>query len=402
MRDSSFGTFRRKEGDCGSPPAITTLYNENITGQPVVENGVLLFRGGKSFDTGLGIGFNGSVEAGVVAINYSDILKGGSGVKIRQCGSDLAKKLRFKCCDKLCNEIGERLEIHLQKVSSCKFPEDDLWVQPYFVDILCGCIETCCQRLTALAKVINEDKNSPVTAAVVSQGVDPDTEWFLEITSKNVGQDFRLLSYEGLKEPVTITPFAEQKFTKQDMIDWFPEDILANCAPNTCYTVVEIWATVWQEDDEAAGRVGSNYLTPTSPLKSHIQHYAIVFDTAVTGITAKYTALITALAGGNNAYLRVAPAGLAATPEVTYNYCVAIEDAGDAAALTAATTAYVTGAVTSIGRSYYVGGISYYTLTSTSATPPSPVEASDDVVSVGICNETNLPCNSPDGCPEAP
>lgn len=401
MRDSSFGGPRRKDGDCGSPPAITTLYNENITGQPVVENGVLLFRGGKSFDTGLGIGFNGSAEKGVLAINYEDILKGGSGVKIRQCGEDLTKKVRLKCCENLCNEFGERLEIQLQKVSSCRFPEEDIWVQPYFTDTICGCISTCCQRLRALAKVINADENSLVTAEVVSVGADPETqEWFLELTSKAVGKDFRLVSYEGLKEPVDVVPFAVQKFTAKDMVDWFPEEIISQCTPNKCLTVVEIWAKLSQEDDEASGRVTSNYLSPTSPLKSHVQHYAIVFDTSVSGISAKYTALITALGGGNNNYLRVAPSGLSATVEVTYNYCLARTDAGDATALTAATTAYVTGSVTAIGRSYYVNGKSYYTLTSTSATPPTPVSESGDTVAVGICNETNLPCNSPDGCPE--
>jgi len=88
MRDSSVFVRTRKAGDCGDSPINAVWYTGATNAVPVLELGNIVFRGATSLSKALGIGVNGKAyNDGEYKIPFDSILKGGSGVKIRACGT---------------------------------------------------------------------------------------------------------------------------------------------------------------------------------------------------------------------------------------------------------------------------------------------------------------------------
>jgi len=401
MRDSSYGGPRRAIGDCGVSPDYAVYYDGGTASVPIFEAGVLKFPGGLSFDSGKGIGVNGLSINGLFSINRHDILPGGAGTKIRCCVASVKKKIRAKCCEPTCENNSERISVEMQVESTCEnpTPSDEQWVEPVDVYFACGCIETCCQKLNKVAKLINLNPNSPAVATVVNVG----TIWYLDLEAKIAGHDFRLVSSEGLTPFEVIVPNFKQTINAKSVNNWFPTPVIGACDADKCLKAVEIWFWEDRPYDEAVGAITSNPLTGSTHFRRVLSHLVVLFDPAVSqsGTTA-YNALTTILTGTTE-YNKVL---LSTTCDdfVAYRFCITRLDAGNDAALTTVRADY-TSQVISLTRTFYSAGRSYYTLTTKNSTPPTPVSTGDpavaDIVNPGPCGVDDFPCTVADGCPEA-
>lgn len=343
----------------------------------------------------MGIGFNGYPVTNEFAIPLDAILPGGSGAKIRCCGTPTTKKVRLKCCGINCEQAEQDIHIMFQYVSSCQFPLDEYdTMEPIDVYDECGCVETCCQKLTRVAAQINAQTNSPVNAAYVPVG----TEHYLELTAKAAGQNFEVSVHEGLTAPVTVVPYFAQDFSAKTVKNWFTPEVLGACDTDRCLNILEISFVNMEHADQAGGSVTSNPGSSFAPLKEVIRHASIVFDPAVANSTTAFTALKTILTGTDERNKLLKSTTCEDFPE--YRFCIARTDtgvAGDPANITDVRTDYAT-AVISITRAFWDGTKSYYTLRSTSSVAPTADGA--DVVTAGGCGSTNLPCaGPPDTCP---
>lgn len=391
MRDSSVFVRTRKAGDCGDSPINAVWYQGTTTAVPVLELGNIVFRGGTSLSKALGIGVNGKAyNDGEYKIPFDSILKGGSGVKIRACGTALKKTVRFKCCDNQSSGDLERMAIDVRAVSNCEFPKWFPWVSPKEVWHECSITQTCCQKLEKLAAEFNADPDSPVVATVSNVG----TDYFLYLESKIAGLDFVVISQEGLTEADQTIPNFYPNFSAKSMEGWFGDKVLLGGDLTRCMTVVEIFHYLDKPYRGAAGT--SNPQTDPSKYHRVLTQTTLVFDDAVANSLAAKNALITLL-NGTSQYNDVLDGSTAADFPI-YEYCVTRTDAGDAAALTDARADYATGILTPIERLRYVGGKSYYTIKSSSGTVPTP--DGTDVVVRGACGADDYPCTDPSNCPE--
>ena len=394
MRDSSYGGPRRAPGDCTNAPNVAVYYPGTTTDVPLLQAGNINFVGGISWDSGRGIGHNGPSAPGVFSIPFDKILKGGSGVKLRTCIASTKKKVRMKCCEPTCGEGGERTSVEIQQFSTCEFPvlTEDLWLQPYDVYFSCGCAQTCCQRLTKLAGLINADPKAPVVASVANVG----EEWFFYLEAKVAGVNFKVQSWEGLTEPDEIVPNYTQEFTAAKTKGFFPTEVLGACDADKCLSACEFW---FYDDipDDSHGSIGmtSNYLSAPSSFTTILRHAIVFFDPNVVNSAAALTAL-NVITAGTSEYNKIRTSS-ASADFVLYKFCISRVDDGGGTALTTTRANYTT-QVISLNRTKYDGTKSFYTLSTTSATPPTP--NGSDVVVAGSCGADDYPCTVADGCPE--
>lgn len=395
MKDRSVFVHTRQQGDCGDSPVNAVFYSGATADVPVVQAGNLVFKGAISDVKARGIGFDGpALNNNWPKLPLFDVLTGGAGVKIRACNPSRKKKMRFKCCStSQCNDSTERTAIEVRAISNCEFPKWQTWVGPKEVYFQCGCTESCCQKLRKLESQFNMDADSPVTATVVNIG----TDWFIELESKVAGLDFHVLAVENLTEGDIIVPNFQQGFTAKSMKGWFGADIVGPCDPDKCMTVVEVF--FW---DRVVDRGFSGTTNPaTDPSKYDIikNQFTLVFDKSNANSLAAFNATLTALTGTDERNKRLVSTEASDFP--VFHYCIIRTDAGSLANLETARTGYTTGVI-SLSRQFYVNGKSYYTLVSTSDTPPTPITIGEnvDVVNRGGCGIDDRPCLEPDGCPE--
>lgn len=384
----------RQPGDCWDAPVNAIFFSGANTDVPVLELGNVVFKGGTSLSKAKGIGVEGfATDNNFYKIPFDTILKGGSGIKIRQCGTSLAKRVRMKCCDT--STIGfddlERMAIEVRAISNCENPRWFPWVSPKEAYFECGTMQSCCQKLNRIAEEFNTDSDSPVTAEV-SNNADG---WFIDLISKIPGLDFHVIAQEGLTDPDVIVPNFERGFTAKTMVDWFGAGQIIPGSADKCMTVIEVFNYLKKPYRGGAGT--SNPLTDPSQFREVLNHTMLVFDDTNTNSLAAKNAFIT-LANGTSQYNDIL-AGSTAADFPTYHYCIERTDAGDAAALDAVRAeANYTPNVIKIGRSLYKNGKSYYDFHSLSGT--APTADTGDTVRAGYCGKDDLPCTQPDGCPE--
>lgn len=388
MESSVFGN--RKPGDCRKHVREAIIYDGSSAEVPVVENGVLIFKGGISTGATQGIGVDGPTTTGnPFRIEYSQILSGGSGTRIRSSQDSLKPTKRLECKSLLCGENDTDMYIEIRPIDTCKRPRTDWqWDEPILVTFECGCQETCCQRMKRAAKEINMRADYPVTAAVVNVG----TKYYLDLTSKDFDQDFIFGALQGFNVPRTIVPYNSQLLTAWDVAFWFPYVTIPLLAANPAkkMTVVEIYYRIEYPTTNAVGGATSNELGDIYELSVRPEILNVAFDRNTAQSETAYQALITALTA-SNAYLRKLGATTSADIGGAYPYLIVRTDAGDAAALTDARGDYVTNAVR-LDRKAYAGGKSYYELRSTSATPPTP--DGTDVVTQGNFIASDIPAEA--------
>ena len=391
MRDSSIFPRTRKKGDCEDAPENAIFYTGATNALPVLEAGNLVFKGGTSFKKAKGIGFDGLASGNnFFKIVFDQLQTGGAGVKIRSCGTALKKTVKFRCCGALPHDEFERMAIDIRLISSCEFPAWETWISPKEVFHECAKMQSCCQKLTELAKQFNQDLTSPVVATVSNVGED----WFLFLESKVAGMDFTILSQEGLTDAEVTIPNFRRAFTAGSMSDWFGDDFTMTGDLTRCLTVIELFHYNKKPYRGAAGT--SNPATDNSQYREVLERTSVVFDDAVTNSLNAKNALITILTGTSEYNKR--QLNTTARDFPTYDYCVVRTDAGDSAALEDARTDYATGILVPVTRKNYVAGKSYYAIRSSSGTIPTPDGA--DTVVRGTCGTDDYPCTTPDGCPE--
>lgn len=393
MQESSiFGN--RAPGDCRKQVRGTSIiYDGTSTTVPTLEHGVIIFGGGKTTDIGRGIGVNGPADATQpFKLDYHSILNGGSGTRILNSLDPLKRKVRLTCKNLLCGQKGERLSLQLGAIESCEFPLTvwNRWLEPIDVNFECNCLETCCQRLARVAKLINERPDYPVVATTINIG----DVYYLDIESKFAGLDFRVYGKEGFAEPKDIVPFSKQYNTGYEISAWFNQSVpLANANPTKKFTVVEIFYDAKVPTTNALGTATSNEQGDIYTFHYMPEIMRVVFDEATTQSNTAFTALKTILTG-SSAYNRKLGLTTAVYNNV-YRYMIVRTDAGDAAALTTTRGNY-TGGYVQLDRSAYQGGKSYYTFLSTTST--APTANGSDVVTLGGFVIDDLPAIT-DGCP---
>lgn len=378
----------RDPGDCRKHARHAIIYDGTSTGVPAIENEVLVFNGGISNEPSQGVGFTG-VAGEAFRLIYAHILP---NPRWRGSVDPLTKKIRLSVAQKQCGESGEHLYLELIPVGTCEFPRTNWeWNEPIEVGFECNCLESPCQRLSKVAREINKRTDYPVIASVTNVG----SNYYLDLTARYAGQDFLIASAQGFTAPKTLIPNFKQNFTARDVAFWFPNQSIAllNSNPTKKMTVVELSYERRVPEDPSVGVASSNELTTTSRWSISKETIFLVFDTATTQSNTALTALITVLTG-TNAYNRKYVNNVSAD-RALYPYLVVRTDAGDAAALTDARTDYATGYVV-MDRSHYTGGKSYYTLLTTSGTPPTA--DGSDVVTQGAFTNDDIPVIA-DGCP---
>lgn len=393
MESSVFGN--RLPGDCYQHGKHAIIYDGTSTTVPTLDKGVIVFGGGISTEEARGIGVNGTAAAGVYRLDYDSIKNGGTGTRKRGSVDPLAKKVQMACKKKKCGEAGDLFYLEVREVQTCQFPITNWqWYPAFEVAFECNCLETCCQRLSALVDQINQEPAAPVTAAVTNVGSD----WFITLTAKNAGQDFIVLAHEGLTEPKELVPYYKQQLTAAEVAKWFPNRTipLLRDNPTKKMTVYEIYSTKKIPSTRAVGVATSNEMGDIYVEELVDEITLVVFDTATTQSNTALSALETILTG-TNAYNRKLDS-TTVVDRAYYRYLITRTDAGDAAALTAvrADSAYTSNQI-QLDRSAYYGGKSYYTLITTSATPPTA--ASGDTVTQGQFVPDDLPVTI-SSCPE--
>ena len=393
MQESSiFGN--RAPGDCRKQVRGTSIiYDGTSTTVPTLENEVIIFGGGKSTDIGSGIGYNGpSDPTQPFKLDYHSIWSGGSGTRILNSLDPLKRKVRLTCKNLLCGQSGERLSLQLGKIQTCEFPgtDWDTWLEPIDVWFECNCLETCCQRLSKVARMINERPDYPVVATTINVG----DVYYLDLESKVAGLDFRIYALEGFAEPKDIVPYSHQYNTGYEIAAWFNQSIpFLTANPTKKFTVLEIYYDHKVPTTNALGTATSNEQGDIYVMETIRDIVRVIFDEATTQSNTAFTALKTILTG-NSAWNRKLGLTTAVYNNV-YRYMIVRTDAGDAAALTDVRADYTTGVV-QLDRSAKQGGKSYYTFLSTVATPPAA--DGTDVVTLGGFVSDDIPAIA-DGCP---
>lgn len=392
MESSIYG--KREPGDCRKHVRHALIYDGTSAVVPTLENSTIIFGGAISTEMSAGIGHLGHATLdGALRIDYADILSGGSGTRYRGSVDSLAKKIRLACRKKLCGEEGDRFYLEIKKVQDCFFPIPSEWefLEPIEIGFECNCLETCCQRLSKAAYEINRRPEYPFTATVVNSGSD----YFLDLTGKNAGQDWIVVAKEGFTKPKELVPYMKQQLTAKDVAFWFPTEIpLLRDNPTKKMTVIELYYKKYYPKTELVGMAGSNEMADIYRYDVAHDVLMIVFDTATTQSNTALGALVTILTGVN-AYTRKLGSTVV-QDRAFYRYMITVTDAGDAAALTSVREDYTTNVV-QIDRSAYKGGVSYYTMITTSATPLAAVNGGE-VVTPGQFVTDDLPVTA-DTCP---
>lgn len=379
-RDRNFGVHKRQAGDCGPTPEFALYYSGATTAVPTLEFGNIVFTGATSawpIKT-LGVDFDGPTAGrNVHQIVFNDIKTGGAGVRLRAAGADLKQRYRFECLENTCNGLQEKTSIEVQVFNSCEFPLWETWNSPKEVFTEIGCIDSCTQRVTLLAAKINADVDSPVVATVVGTNM-------IEIEAKFAGMQIQVISYEGLTTPDQVVPNFKRIFTSRRAINWFGPAQFGLTDADINLSAVEIYHWDRQIVDRTAGT--SNAQSNISVFQWVERTTTVVFNPANTNSQAAYTALVALLnqsAALDKRLVSTTPGDFA-----VYPYCIQRTDANTAGALATAQTDYVTGNVISLGRTYYQGTKSYYTIQSKSATPPTAIGS--DTIVIGYCGPDDL------------
>jgi len=381
MRERPFGVHKRQPGDCGQSPELAIYYSGATTEVPVLEFGNIVFKGGTSLypakTTGIGTGDGSATASNFHKLPYQNILNGGSGVKIRSCGTDLKQKVRFMCLTPGACEIDETVSVEVRAIADCEHPKWMNWSNPKEAYFELGCIETCTQKLNKLVSLFNSDPDSPVVASNVGN-------IYLELESKVAGVGFDVVRVQGLTEPDVIVPNFRRTYTAFKMREWFGDEIFGQCDADKCLSAIEIHEMVYEPVRKFGGT--SNPATDPTHFEPVKKTVTVVFDPAITNSQSAYTALVALLnPTAYSAALDKKAASTTASDFAVYGFCVTRTDAGSPANLATAQTDYTNSNTVSVSRSDYQGGKSFYTVVSKVATAPTAV--SGDTVAVGYCGE---------------
>lgn len=368
---STFPRFS-KEIDCGNAPDYAVLYDGTTTGNPTVATGVLSFVGGISLQGSRGIGYG--LRGQEFAIPFQSILPGGGGVKVVNCTTKENKRVRFKCCGAECGDTNEEIVLQLTPIQVCEDPKWEVWQFDYRIVFDPACGDSCEIKLNKLAEEINTRDDEQRFIATVLQ--DANNDWVLDITSVD-GSNFRINYFSGLIGGDDIIGYHDHSLYASKMQQWFGKEIYDRCAADDCFNYVEIrFEESWNESGHAmTSRFSGDTYTQGKKLRTVI----VVFSSTAT---TQRTNLLTELyAAGSKFDAKTISATPAVSIRATYDYVIVREDAGNDTALTAVNTAY-TAEIVPITRAKYKDGISYYVLTTASATAPTAVN--DDQIFQGV------------------
>jgi hypothetical protein len=397
-RDSEIFPFTSNRGRCSYAPRFISHFKGTAAGGtpilPTIECGVIRLNGAISCNGSIGVQQDGHLKAGnPFSIVYDKILPGGTGVKIRCCKPPLRKRMRAKCCVLDCTTETQNLFLNIREIDACLTRKVTDWTLPFEVGHICRCMETCCQKLNAIAKIINDHENAPVNAAVVNIGA----EYYLDIEARDEKADFEILGTEGFGDWKEIVPFTTQHFDAKSVDAMLCQNILTECDPNECFQAVEVY---WMADIpfREAQMMGSNPTEANEMFHQRIEFALITFqdDAGTPGVNLAFNALKTILLGTSEYDKKLCDTSC--PEDHVLGYCIARTDAGDVAALTAVRTAYAAPVFLTLDRLKYEGGKSYYTVTYVNPAG-APTAIGTDVVSLGICDGQNGSCTPSSPCP---
>lgn len=370
---------------CEQALDIVVYYDGSAAYSPVNEQGLLKLVGGKASVTGQGIGYSGSLTSSQLNIPISAILDGGSGVKVRSCLTRTKKKYRMKCCASTCNSFSDVVTMEVKPISTCdKFFENDFLI-PVTLSTSDVCNDDCCEKVNNIVAALNRSTDFSDVAVATAVNFNS-TEWAIEIEAVSAATNFVVRAVEGFTDPELVVPFVPRGIYAKD-IPANQATILGACDADKCLPAIQIFF-YQQIGAPAVGGATSNPVQDNAVYRQVLRNVTVLFNPDDADAVNTQAALTTVLnSAGKMAVTTSADIAL-------FTYCIVRTDAGDATALTTVRSDY-TGEL-SINRFQYAGGKSYYTYTGTSGTAPTPV--SSDVVRVGACDATDLPCTSSSPC----
>ncbi len=250
------------------------------------------------------------------------------------------------------------------------------------------CEADCEARAKWVAEKINSDPYKLGTAVVITEVADGKTSYQVEYESLLPGAVFDQ-SVEGFTQPDIIVPPSRISYTAGIYRSWYGSKFLDAAIPdNKTYSVAEVlhWEKI-QTDNYA----GSSNASPYGVYIWRMSLGHVLFDEADAESLAALTELKSIVNFEKSPALYFSKLfSTASAPVVVYPYTIQRTDAGDAAAFTAASTAYAGANRVSFKRAAIVDGKSYYEYGSKSASQPAAVGG--DAVEPGSYGPDNGPC----------
>lgn len=301
------------------------------------------------------------------------------------CYEATKQKVRLECFKENCSNVFN-VGVSISRAFSNEFPVSTP-PKVYNVTNTCTGDElNCLGLLTKLVAMINADVEATHVATLITDGVDPNQVYSLQLEAKEFGVYYTITGSENFMEPSVLV---------QPLPEMFKSSYWQGIAPNSCVDIsgTKCYRVIFfkfndlvQSDGHYLG--GSNLaLTENHKLVAE-KTVMFAFDKSVPAQLTEAARLLTALDAGANAWLSKVNTEASKTIK-PFKFCVRRTDAGNGAAFTTFTTDYPAFATDTV-RTLYISGVSYYTLSSSTSTAPTPVGG--DVVVLGDCGPDDAPC----------